>query len=75
MEFFAIEDMPHPDPLISASSKTTNKKLEAMKDILMTYHFYNKDLGYLQGMSDLLAPVLNRWSPNILGVRRFHGRL
>ncbi|RIB10178.1 rab-GTPase-TBC domain-containing protein [Gigaspora rosea] len=58
MEFFAIEDMPHPDPLISASSKTTNKKLEAMKDILMTYHFYNKDLGYVQGMSDLLAPVL-----------------
>ncbi|CAG8757967.1 10772_t:CDS:10 [Cetraspora pellucida] len=57
MEFFAVEDMPHPDPLISASSKTTNKKLEAMKDILMTYHFYNKDLGYVQGMSDLLAPV------------------
>ncbi|CAG8488335.1 1936_t:CDS:10 [Scutellospora calospora] len=57
MEFFAVEDMPHPDPLISASSKTTNKKLESMKDILMTYHFYNKDLGYVQGMSDLLAPV------------------
>ncbi|CAG8628654.1 41087_t:CDS:2, partial [Gigaspora margarita] len=70
MELFAIEDMPHPDPLISASSKTTNKKLEAMKDILMTYHFYNKDLGYVQGMSDLLAPLLNRWRPNILGVRR-----
>ncbi|CAG8458917.1 26202_t:CDS:2, partial [Gigaspora rosea] len=51
-------NLPHPGPLISASPKTTNEKLEAMKDILMTYHFYNKDLGYVLGMSDLLAPVL-----------------
>ncbi|CAG8476618.1 33594_t:CDS:10 [Racocetra persica] len=71
MEFFAVEDMPHPDPLISASSKTTNKKLEAMKDILMTNMQsgdteHDKILiirriiifaGYVQGMSDLLAPV------------------
>ncbi|CAG8479286.1 5938_t:CDS:10 [Diversispora eburnea] len=57
MEFFAIEDMPHPDPLSSASSTLTNKNLELMKDILMTYNFYNKDLGYVQGMSDLLAPA------------------
>ncbi|KAJ1965575.1 GTPase activating protein [Dipsacomyces acuminosporus] len=32
--------------------------LEQMKDILMTYHFYDKaSLGYVQGMSDLLAPI------------------
>lgn len=45
MEIFAVEDMPHPDPLSSASSTLTNKNLELMKDILMTYNFYNKDLG------------------------------
>jgi hypothetical protein len=28
-----------------------------MKDMLMTYNEYNKDLGYVQGMSDLLAPI------------------
>ena len=26
--------------------------------ILMTYVMYNFDLGYVQGMSDLLAPIL-----------------
>ncbi|CAI2170206.1 7948_t:CDS:10 [Funneliformis geosporum] len=57
ISFFAVEDMPHPDPLSSASSTFTNKNLELMKDILMTYNFYNKDLGYVQGMSDLLAPL------------------
>jgi hypothetical protein len=28
-----------------------------MKDMLLTYNEYNKDLGYVQGMSDLLAPI------------------
>ncbi|KAJ2741903.1 GTPase activating protein [Coemansia sp. BCRC 34301] len=32
--------------------------LEQMKDILMTFHYYDKaSLGYVQGMSDLLAPI------------------
>lgn len=31
--------------------------MEQLKDILLTYNEYNKDLGYVQGMSDLLAPV------------------
>ncbi|KAJ2594819.1 GTPase activating protein, partial [Coemansia sp. RSA 1285] len=32
--------------------------LEKMKDILMTFHYYDKaTLGYVQGMSDLLAPI------------------
>jgi len=25
--------------------------------MLLTYNEYNKDLGYVQGMSDLLAPI------------------
>lgn len=28
-----------------------------MKDMLLTYNEHNRDLGYVQGMSDLLAPI------------------
>lgn len=31
--------------------------LEQMKDMLLTYNEYNRSLGYVQGMSDLLAPI------------------
>ena len=31
--------------------------MEQMKDMLLTYNEYNKELGYVQGMSDLLAPI------------------
>ena len=31
--------------------------LEQMKDMLLTYNELNPDLGYVQGMSDLLAPI------------------
>lgn len=36
-----------------------NQNLVMMKDILMTYNMFNFDLGYVQGMSDLLAPIMN----------------
>uniref|UniRef100_A0A6P7GUC7 TBC1 domain family member 16 n=1 Tax=Diabrotica virgifera virgifera TaxID=50390 RepID=A0A6P7GUC7_DIAVI len=35
-----------------------NPNLEIMKNILLNYAIYNSGLGYTQGMSDLLAPVL-----------------
>lgn len=35
-----------------------NPNLDLLQDILMTYVMYNFDLGYVQGMSDLLAPIL-----------------
>ncbi|KAI9504030.1 rab-GTPase-TBC domain-containing protein [Coemansia spiralis] len=36
----------------------SSASLEKMKDILMTFHYYDKGtLGYVQGMSDLLAPI------------------
>ena len=35
-----------------------NQNLVTMKDILMTYNMFNFDLGYVQGMSDLLAPIM-----------------
>ncbi|XP_064540931.1 TBC1 domain family member 15 [Drosophila montana] len=42
-QFFAGEDNPN---------------LMLLQGILMTYVMYNFDLGYVQGMSDLLAPIL-----------------
>ena len=35
-----------------------NRNLQLLCDILMTYVMYNFDLGYVQGMSDLLSPIL-----------------
>lgn len=35
-----------------------NPNLSVLQDILMTYVMFNFDLGYVQGMSDLLAPIL-----------------
>jgi len=54
---FAGEDTPHPDPDSPFAENGTNVHLEQMKDMLLTYNEYNKDLGYVQGMSDLLAPI------------------
>ncbi|KAF3920419.1 hypothetical protein ABW20_dc0103972 [Dactylellina cionopaga] len=54
---FAGEDTPHPDPDSQYSTIGTNVHLEQMKDMLLTYNEYNTTLGYVQGMSDLLAPI------------------
>ncbi|KAH0649887.1 hypothetical protein KY284_029799 [Solanum tuberosum] len=35
-----------------------NSNVKCLRDILVTYSFYNFDLGYCQGMSDLLSPIL-----------------
>jgi hypothetical protein len=35
-----------------------NVNIETMKNILLNFAFYNSGIGYTQGMSDLLAPVL-----------------
>jgi len=32
--------------------------LDRLRSILLTYSFYNFDLGYVQGMNDLLVPIL-----------------
>ncbi|KAM9457040.1 TBC1 domain family member 17 [Clarias gariepinus] len=43
------------NPFFSGSE---NPGLTLLHDVLMTYCMYNFDLGYVQGMSDLLAPIL-----------------
>jgi len=35
-----------------------NSNVSLLNDILMTYCMYNFDLGYVQGMSDFLSPIL-----------------
>ncbi|KAK9430846.1 rab-GTPase-TBC domain-containing protein [Lipomyces doorenjongii] len=54
---FAGEDTPHPDPDSPFANIGTNVHLEQLKDMLITYNEYNKSLGYVQGMSDLLSPI------------------
>lgn len=54
---FAGEDTPHPDPNSPFADVGTNVHLEQMKEMLLSYNEFNKDLGYVQGMSDLLAPI------------------
>ncbi|KAG2224587.1 hypothetical protein INT45_003727 [Circinella minor] len=51
---FEGEDLPNPDPNMAVG---TNANMEIMKDILVSYNFHNTELGYVQGMSDLLAPI------------------
>ncbi|ORX46044.1 RabGAP/TBC [Hesseltinella vesiculosa] len=54
LTIFAGEDHPNPDPQMAVG---TNPNLEIMKDILVTYNYHNTSLGYVQGMSDLCAPM------------------
>lgn len=35
-----------------------NPNISTLYDVLMTFVMYNFDLGYVQGMSDLLSPIL-----------------
>ncbi|KAH8550144.1 putative GTPase activating protein [Umbelopsis sp. PMI_123] len=54
VNLFASENLPNPG---SSMYTSTNHHMEVVKDILCTYNVYNTDLGYVQGMSDLLTPV------------------
>ncbi|KAK4138688.1 RabGAP/TBC [Trichocladium antarcticum] len=54
---FMGEDIPHPDPDSPFAEVGTNVHMEQLKDMLLTYNEFNRDLGYVQGMSDLLAPI------------------
>lgn len=38
-------------------SHISNKHLFSMREILLTYNEYNVNLGYVQGMTDLLSPI------------------
>lgn len=52
------KDVQRTDRTIDYFAGDNNANLNRLQDILMTYVMYNFDLGYVQGMSDLLAPIL-----------------
>lgn len=52
------KDVNRTDRTIPFYAGENNPNLNLLSDILMTYIMYNFDLGYVQGMSDLLSPIL-----------------
>ncbi|KAL6226288.1 hypothetical protein ACLB2K_000251 [Fragaria x ananassa] len=52
------KDVVRTDRSISFYDGDDNPNVNLLHDILLTYSFYNFDLGYCQGMSDLLSPIL-----------------
>lgn len=52
------KDIGRTDRAHSYYSGDHNPNVALLQDILMTYVMYNFDLGYVQGMSDLLSPIL-----------------
>lgn len=52
------KDVTRTDRTVQFFAGENNKNLQTLSDILMTYVMYNFDLGYVQGMSDLLSPIL-----------------
>ncbi|ODV92860.1 hypothetical protein CANCADRAFT_94517 [Tortispora caseinolytica NRRL Y-17796] len=57
IEMFAPEDYELSEMETSLTHNLTNAHLEQLKALLITYNEYNTSLGYVQGMSDLLAPL------------------
>ncbi|KAJ9587779.1 hypothetical protein L9F63_018805 [Diploptera punctata] len=58
-DFHVIEkDVNRTDRTLAFFAGDNNPNLQLLQDILMTYVMYNFDLGYVQGMSDLLSPIL-----------------
>ncbi|KAK5829776.1 hypothetical protein PVK06_013569 [Gossypium arboreum] len=52
------KDVVRTDRSISFYGGDGNANLSFLHNVLLTYSFYNFDLGYCQGMSDLLSPIL-----------------
>ncbi|GMH27308.1 hypothetical protein Nepgr_029151 [Nepenthes gracilis] len=52
------KDVVRTDRSLSFYDGEDNQNVNILHDVLLTYSFYNFDLGYCQGMSDLLSPIL-----------------
>ncbi|PKA47841.1 hypothetical protein AXF42_Ash019852 [Apostasia shenzhenica] len=52
------KDVVRTDRSISFFEGDGNQNVTLLHDILLTYSFYNFDLGYCQGMNDFLSPIL-----------------
>jgi hypothetical protein len=56
--FFTGKDLNRTDCTVPFFAVENNGNLQLLSDILMTYVIYSFDLGYVQGMRDLLSPIL-----------------
>ncbi|KAL3981612.1 Rab-GTPase-TBC domain family protein [Acanthocheilonema viteae] len=54
-----IKDIIHTDRYKSYFAGDNNLNIDTMKNILLNYAAAYPEIGYIQGMSDLLAPLLN----------------
>jgi hypothetical protein len=52
------KDVKRTDRNIEYYNGDENPNIARLQDILLTYVMYNFDIGYVQGMSDLLSPIL-----------------
>jgi len=52
------KDVTRTDRKLEFFAGDNNPNVQKLFNVLMTYCMYNFDLGYVQGMSDLLAPIL-----------------
>ncbi|KAJ4826125.1 hypothetical protein Tsubulata_038636 [Turnera subulata] len=52
------KDVVRTDRSFSFFDGDDNPNVNMLRDILLTFSFYNFDLGYCQGMSDFLSPIL-----------------
>ncbi|RWS05489.1 TBC1 domain family member 16-like isoform X5, partial [Dinothrombium tinctorium] len=59
VECIVEKDVPRTDRSNPFFAGENNENVEVMKRILLNYAFYNPSMGYTQGMSDLLAPLLS----------------
>ena len=62
ISFFTEKDVKRTDRVLPFYAGDDNPNVELLNNILMTYVMYNFDLGYVQGMSDLLSPLLQLMS-------------
>jgi len=59
-------DRTHPFYSGTNSQYNCSENLEKLANVLMTYMMYDFDIGYLQGMSDLAAPILYVFQGNVV---------
>jgi len=55
--FAMPDDAIPPTPGSAVGQSPANEHVERLMAILLTYNFYEKELGYVQGMSDLCSPI------------------
>ena len=53
------KDVQRTDRLQDIYSQDDSEMSRTLQDLLLSYSFYDFDIGYVQGMSDLLGPILS----------------